>query len=127
MGCGPGSELVATLERPIIHGKECGATDSPSAVGVILEAEVKSGSSTRTIRALICSGTLIAPDTVLTAAHCINVSEELKGTVTFKEEDYHVSFKANLHKLSVPDVADILSGTPAELPSGARNSSGPGG
>lgn len=118
VGCGP--EFVASLERPIINGKACYAVESPSAVGVIFEAEVTSKASTRTIRALSCTGILIAPDTVLTAAHCINVTKELQGTATFSKEAYHISLERNLRDLSVPDPAQLLSRKPAKLPHDAR-------
>ena len=54
--------------RPIIGGVPSSATDYPT-TGVLL-GEVMQGGFTE--RFMICTGTLIAPDVVLTAAHCLD-------------------------------------------------------
>ena len=67
-GCGDPNEFpdLSTSQQSIIDGKRSTADDFPSTGAMIMEMHLAGEMSGTTI----CSGTLIAPDVVLTAAHC---------------------------------------------------------
>jgi hypothetical protein len=57
-----GDESLATSRAPIIHG-----TDSPSAEDAVVAVAMRPGGAF----AGLCSGTLVAPNLLLTARHCV--------------------------------------------------------
>lgn len=62
------SSIPSDEPEPIINGEDADEDDFPMTGAVILEG--KWGNSD--LRMLMCSSTLIAPDTVLLAAHCVD-------------------------------------------------------
>lgn len=62
-------------QQSIINGAQATEADYPSAGAIIVEAEMPGGGGGGgpggTLRTLMCSSTLIAPDVVLTAGHCV--------------------------------------------------------
>ncbi|MEC7242253.1 MAG: trypsin-like serine protease [Myxococcota bacterium] len=57
----------------IINGEEATAQDYPMTGGMLMDANLSfGGAGAQDIRTFVCSSTLIAPDVVLVAAHCID-------------------------------------------------------
>ncbi len=86
--------------QPIINGESCGIDVLPQTVALIVDAEVDFGQGGMPFRALLCTGTLIAPDTVLTAAHCLDPLGLTFGFGTVNRADYYVSTTSDLTALS---------------------------
>lgn len=87
--------------QPIINGEECDADTYPTAVAVLVDATIEaSGFGTIPIHTVICTGTLIAPDVVLTASHCLDSSGLTFGFGEVTEEQYYVSFEPDLINLA---------------------------
>ena len=124
--CGPEGPAVGRTNRGIIDGKECGKSRHPAAVAIIMDAKIQHRSRSATgerypIRSVICSGTLIAPDTVLTAAHCIGLSSMLHQDYKVADESYHISFDPDLTSMDEPVLTDAGTSQP-DLPVDAMES-----
>ena len=120
LACGPepGAPPLAATARPIINGKACTAADQQTAVGVITDATMNIWGYKLPVRTISCTGTLIAPDVVLTAAHCVTPSMLTMGMGTVESAKYYVSFSPDLTGL-VMDQASIISGKKPALPADA--------
>jgi hypothetical protein len=84
------------VRQAIINGGACAPDEAPTAVAILVDATLDLGGATD-ITAVMCTGTLIAPDVVLSAAHCATPELLLPfgfGSVT--RADYYVSFDADL-------------------------------
>ena len=105
-GCGTGSGDVnvrssSATQQAIINGDGCGAEVFPTAVAVLVDAKVSfQGFGETDIKTVICTGTLIAPDTVLTAAHCLDATGLTFGFGDVVSETYSVTFDADLVALA---------------------------
>lgn len=76
---------AAAPDRPdaIIHGEDAGIEDWPQTGGLLVGGTATvSGFGELSARALMCSATLIAPDVVLTAAHCVDVEGLIDAAAT---------------------------------------------
>jgi len=65
----------------IINGDDAGEDDYPQTGGMLAGAVIEWGSASFDMKMFMCSSTLIAPDVVLLAAHCVDYSyyEEMAG------------------------------------------------
>lgn len=90
---GPLESDRAAIERPtvertdrggegIINGEDAARDDYPMTGGILMSARIESSFGGGDFQSFICSSTLIAPDVVLTAAHCVDI-ELLEYSTTF--------------------------------------------
>jgi hypothetical protein len=97
--CSPPPHAGQTAQ-PIINGSSCPATVDPSAVAVVYTGTYSQpfgGSMPFTM--LGCVGTLIAPDVVLTAGHCVHIDKSAPAQIQITSEKYMISFTADLSYL----------------------------
>ncbi len=113
-------ETELGLDRqPIINGDRCGEATNPSAVAILFDAELEylehdPPISARRIRTLFCTGTLIAPDVVLAAAHCLYPWLRTGVPGTIYDERYYVSFTADLSELAGLRIDEPAPDLPAD-------------
>ena len=88
---------VATASGDIINGEEVEDAYYPSAGGMLAGASVSFGGNSFDFKMLMCSATLIAPDVVMLAAHCIDFEYmgEMSG-IQLDEVDLAFSREADL-------------------------------
>jgi MYXO-CTERM domain-containing protein len=121
-GCGPEEPPVgAPAARPIINGKTCLASDMPTAVAILIDGKIDLGAfGSFPIRSVLCTGTLIAPDVVLTAAHCLFPDLLTGGMGKVSDAKYYISLTPDLSDLAAADPMK----PPPELPKDAVEVSG---
>lgn len=80
----------------IINGVAATKDDFPETGMLVLDAEITFGSSPFEIRSPICSSTLIAPDVVLLAAHCLDPTSLTFGLGEVERADWYWSRETDL-------------------------------
>ncbi len=84
-GVGPLSTANKPVVSSIINGEEAGAEDFPMTGGIVVDVDMELFGSTSRARMFLCSSTLIAPDVVLLAAHCLDPDALTYGMGTVNE------------------------------------------
>jgi uncharacterized protein (TIGR03382 family) len=113
-GCVDDSAFVGQESQPIINGARCAPSEMPTTVALLVDATVDFGGQSYPIRTLVCTGTLIAPDTVLTAAHCVDDAALTGGFGTLTSKTHYISRTEDLRSLLE------MGQTLPNLPSDAR-------
>lgn len=109
----PGKESGAS----IINGEDASADDYPMTGGLMIDTVIEAFGQEFPLQAFICSSTLIAPDVVLTAAHCVDPAALTGGMGGFDLElEYAWTRQADLS-------AYEMFGAPQEMPADAVRAS----
>jgi hypothetical protein len=118
-GLGPSSGLEAGADpaahQAIINGDLCDESVEPTAVAIMLDATISfPGQGSFDITQAMCTGTLIAPDVVVLAAHCLDTDGLSFGFGDTERADFYVTFEADLSRF-----AENQSQDPLPIPSSA--------
>ncbi len=105
---------IGSQRAAIINGEACDASDLPATVALIVDAKIDFGGGSSPIRTLMCTGTLIAPDVALTAAHCVDPTALTGGFGTLTDATYYLSTQPDLSALVQ------MSNALPELPADAK-------
>lgn len=98
---GPLFEPVDEAELPIINGTACETGELDTAVAILVDADIQFGfGGSQTVKTVVCTGTLIAPDVVLAAAHCLDASALTLGFGTVDREEYSITLESDLTELA---------------------------
>jgi len=94
--CGEVDDRQGGLPAPIINGEPATERDWPMTGAMLMEADMRFSGHNMHFRMLVCSSTLIAPDVVLLAAHCIDPDSFTYGYGTLSNIDIRWSRQADL-------------------------------
>ncbi|MBN2362460.1 MAG: trypsin-like serine protease [Deltaproteobacteria bacterium] len=123
--CGPDGwnldpAAPGAVQQAIINGYQCGADELETAVAIIVDADINILGTPTTLRSVMCTGTLIAPDVVMAAAHCVDpaaIESSLFGLGTISRMDLYISFQSDLAALAVAEPGTLLPFPDDAMPS----------
>lgn len=99
LGLAPSLVAAGTSQHGIINGEAIDSDDFPSAAALIVQADIEGlGAVTQ----VSCTATLIAPDTVLTAGHCVDEYPLTFGLLALNSLAFCVSFEGDLSEMVDP-------------------------
>lgn len=104
LGCAPADDAVAIVDQPILNGQAATEAELFGTVALFMWTDESIG----------CTGTLVAEDVVITAAHCFYDIET--GDQTTNVED--VSIVAGLLDANAATDEDLIDLTSVEVPQG---------
>ncbi len=122
-------ESTSTTDASIINGEFCDAETQDSAVSIIAISKVgvpEYNIFDKDYASAICTGTLIAPDVVLTAAHCIHqtyLEERIEkqfsrgAQVDVYNTKFHISFFPDQRGLEEASIRAFRNSAGIDLPS----------
>jgi len=93
---------------PIINGSASTEDDFPSTGAMLMTGDIEIFGSESEIRTLVCSSTLIAPDVVLLAAHCLDDFAFTFGLGSIDNKEVFWTRQADLTSWSSPDNSNPL-------------------
>jgi MYXO-CTERM domain-containing protein len=91
-----GSPEQRDQPAPIINGVAATEADWPQAGAMMMDATMSFGGHVMDFRMLVCSSTLIAPDVVMLAAHCVDPDSFTYGYGTLSDMEIRWSRQADL-------------------------------
>ena len=91
---------------PIINGVTASESDWPQAGAMMMEADMSFGGHQQHFRMLVCSSTLIAPDVVMLAAHCVDPDSFTYGYGSLANIDIRWSRQSDLTMHDGSRIAD---------------------
>jgi Trypsin len=112
-------DSAVSTQQAIINGMACDENTDPTAVSIIMDLSYTSQLlGDGRLRSPSCTGTLIAPDVVLAAAHCVDrelLAQQFGGLAEIEALAFYISFQADVRAVS----GEGLGGAPGDLPSDA--------
>jgi MYXO-CTERM domain-containing protein len=103
--------VASSLAAPIVNGEPATVDDYPMTGALLIDATYHYGDQQSRYAALLCSSTLIAPDVVLLAAHCVDIEVVSGGAII---EDEAALAWSREPDLSEWDLAHSPAGFPAD-------------
>jgi MYXO-CTERM domain-containing protein len=91
---------------PIINGESATEDDWPMAGAMLMEGDISYGGQSQHFRMLLCSSTLIAPDVVMLAAHCIDPDALTYGYGSVNNVDIRWTRQADLEAYTGQQIVD---------------------
>ncbi|MCK6522462.1 trypsin-like serine protease [Myxococcota bacterium] len=92
----PSVGAAAPTVSAIINGEDATIDDYPMTGGMMMDADLNFQGNKYDIRMFVCSSTLIAPDVVLLAAHCLDDYAFTYGFGTIENKDIRWTRQADL-------------------------------
>lgn len=86
------AQVTGSVQQPIINGDPVDTDVFPSAAQLIIGGNVNG----QTIKTPVCTATLVAPDVVLTAAHCLEDFPLTFGIIPLEDMTFWVTFEEDL-------------------------------
>ncbi|MEO1233742.1 MAG: S1 family peptidase [Myxococcota bacterium] len=105
--CEAASPPVAASEAPIINGGICQGEASTAMALLVDTTLTVPFLGSLPVRSVACTGTLIAPDVVLTAAHCVDETVLGQGIAEATGTRFFVTFEEDLVALSAGETMDF--------------------